>query len=48
MLICAFVLQELELQLSEQRGLTQAIALQGSAARLCDPPPEEHGQASPW
>lgn len=43
-----FVLQELELQLSEQRGLTQAIALQAGGARLCNPPPEEHSQASPW
>ncbi|TNM95727.1 hypothetical protein fugu_016810 [Takifugu bimaculatus] len=30
---------ELEQQLSEQRGLTQAIALQGSRARPHDPPP---------
>lgn len=40
--------QELELQLSEQRGLTQAIALHGSRARLHDPAPGERSQPSPW
>lgn len=45
---CAFILQDLELQLSEQRGLTRAIALQGGGAPLCNPPPEERSRASPW
>lgn len=32
--VCVCVVQELEQQLTEQRGLTQAIARQGSRARL--------------
>ncbi|XP_053290729.1 nesprin-2 [Pleuronectes platessa] len=39
--------KELEQELSEQRGLTQAIARQGSRARLHSPESEGHTQLSP-
>lgn len=42
------VLQELEQELTEQRGLLQAIARQGSRARLHSQDSEDHGQLSPW
>ena len=42
------VVQELEQELIEQRGLTQAIAHQGSRARLQSPESEDHGPLSPW
>uniref|UniRef100_UPI001448921A nesprin-1-like n=1 Tax=Epinephelus lanceolatus TaxID=310571 RepID=UPI001448921A len=40
--------KELEQELTEQRGLTQAIARQGSRARLNSQEPEDHSQVSPW
>lgn len=40
------VLQELEQELTEQRGLTQAIARQGSRAQLHSQDSEDHGQPS--
>lgn len=40
------VLQELEQELTEQRGLTQAIARQGSRARLHSQDSVDHGQLS--
>lgn len=40
------VLQELEQELTEQRGLTQAIARQGSRARLPSQDSEDHSQLS--
>ncbi|XP_042339551.1 nesprin-1-like, partial [Plectropomus leopardus] len=40
--------KELEQELTEQRGLTQAIARQGSRARLHSQGSEDHSQLSPW
>ncbi|KAI3367261.1 hypothetical protein L3Q82_008148 [Scortum barcoo] len=40
--------KELEQELTEQRGLTQAIARQGSRARLHSQDPEDCSQPSPW
>ncbi|XP_034530155.1 nesprin-2-like [Notolabrus celidotus] len=40
--------KELEQELTEQRGLTQAIARQGSRARLHSQETEDHSPLSPW
>ncbi|XP_027134505.1 nesprin-2 isoform X2 [Larimichthys crocea] len=40
--------KELEQELTEQRGLTRAIARQGSRARLHSQDSEDHNQPSPW